>query len=103
MSLPIDFSKDGKAYGLLFPIGGQWQMSFYTTERGRKHGITSLFELLGDLCPIKKFEFTLKEIDYRSIPVPFIPRDRKGKAGAMEDTVKPDWRPKKDMPKYKDN
>jgi hypothetical protein len=104
MSQSITFGKDGKCYGILFPMGARerpvWEMSFYATERGRKTGIAYLFKLLGDQCPMYKFELTLAEIVRRGVIVPFIPGDR---AGKLERMVKPDWKPKKERPAWKDN
>ena len=105
MSQSICFGKDGKCYGILFPMGihpqPAWEMSFYTTERGRKTGIAYLFKLLGDLCPMYKFELTLAEIVKRGVLVPFIPGDHVGK---LERVVKPEYKHKGDKrPKWRDN
>lgn len=105
MSLPVDFGEDNKVYGLLFPLGPRekpcWNMSFYTTERGRKRGATYLVSLMGSQCPIYKFELPLAEIVKRSSIVPFLPKDR---PGALERVVKIEkTHMKSERPKYKDN
>ena len=105
MSLPISFGKDDKAYGLLFSLGPlekpHWEMSFYSSERGRKMGIRYLHKLLGAYCPILRFELTLSEIRQRGVLAPFIPGDR---IGELENVVKPEWKHKGDKrPIWKDN
>lgn len=77
-----------------------WQMSFYTTERGRRTGIAYLFKLLGDQCPMYKFELTLAEIVKRGVIIPFIPGDH---TGELERVVEPEWKSRNPRPKWKDN
>jgi hypothetical protein len=92
MSLPIDFGKDNKVYGLLFPIGFIWQMSFYSSERGRKTGMKHLQrEITGQNQPILKFELSLTEIYERGIIVPFLQNDymAKGQQRKLENIPKP--------------
>lgn len=77
MSLPIDFSSDGISYGLLFPLAGTWQMSFYSSEKGRRRGMTYLQrEIIGSL-PLYSFELKLADIQKSGVLVPFIPFDKK--------------------------
>jgi len=105
MSLPIGFDKNGKAYGLLFPMGTIevpcWEMSFYSTKRGRKIGIAYLRRLEGEQCPIYEFELNRSEIVKQSRIVPLISKDHTGK---FKEVVKVDWKPKGDKrPKWKEN
>jgi hypothetical protein len=105
MNLEASFNNDSKVYGLLFPMGLPerhcWEMAFYLSERTRKRGITYLHNLLGEQCPILKFELTLSEIRERAILAPFIPKDRSGK---LDHVVNPQWKHKgAKRPIYKDN
>lgn len=78
-----------------------WEMSFYFSERGRKMGIRYLQKLLGDYCPIMKFELTLAEIRERATMIPTIPSDR---PGGLDNVVKPEWKHKGNKrPAWRDN
>lgn len=92
MSPPISFGDDGKVYGLLYPMGALekpcWQIGFYSTERGRRTGITYLHKLLGIHCPILRFELTLSEIRERGVLAPSIPKDH---TGGLEQVINPKW------------
>lgn len=78
-----------------------WEMGFYSTERGRKVGIAYLWKLLGEQCPIYKFELSLGEIVKRSVIVPFIPRDRSGELKKVVKVEKGHM--KSERPKWRDN
>jgi hypothetical protein len=106
MSQSVEFGDDGKIYGLLFPMGNPeirsaWQMSFYSTPRGRKTGKRYLHKLLGEYCPVLRFELTLTEIRERSTLVPFVPTDRAGEVD--EHVVNPKWRYKGKRRALEDN
>lgn len=81
------FNKEGKVYGLLYPMGNPeqhcWEMAFYLSGTTRKRGITYLHKLLGSYCPIYKFELTMSEVRERAILVPFIPRDHEAELGRV--------------------
>ncbi len=72
MSQTIDFGTDGVSYGLLYPDGKRWSMSFYTTESGRKKGAKYLHGL--GLVPLLTFELTSKEILQRAQLFTLIPK-----------------------------
>lgn len=74
MSKQIGFDKDGICYGLLFTFGKRWEMSFYTTEVGRKRGAKYLKSLGHDVL---SFEITLKEIHQRAHLIPYVPKTDK--------------------------
>jgi hypothetical protein len=104
MSLGIYFADDGIAYGLLYPTHGcqkpYWQMAFYSSERARKRGITYLHKLMGQYCPILRFELSLTEIRERSTLAPSTPKDE---CGELDHVVNPQWKRKTKRPAWKDN
>lgn len=71
-----NFNKDGIVFGLLVgTFKGNWAMSFYTTEKGRKLGIAH-WRQLNINRPIFTFTLSLKEMQQRSIMLPFLPDER---------------------------
>jgi len=75
----MEFEKDGIAYGILYPMGGEtprWEINFYSSESGRKRGIRYLRTLFGSYCTILTFEVTLKELRLRASLIPGVPDEK---------------------------
>jgi hypothetical protein len=59
MGFPVDFSKEGIVYGLLYRFCDNWVMNFYTSSRGRQIGLRTAKQYSQT---IMKFELSLRDI-----------------------------------------